>query len=215
MTTQAYAMASRYANEKGSVNDPDVRLVWRQQMRRMDAEAIRDSMLAISGALIDKQGGPSVYPRLSQEVRDAANPVSLSQWNESPLPDQSCRSVYLVVKRSLKIPFLETMDFANRSAPTGVRPVTTTAPQALLLLNDPWVRDQSETLAARLRSEAGNDANAMIQRLWLLAYQRTPSPDEREFALRFLAEQDPHHDRETWIGLCRAVLNSNEFLYID
>ena len=215
MSTQAYAMASNSVNEIGATNDPDVRLVWRQQMRRMDAEAIRDSILAIAGTLTDKQGGPSVYPRLSQEVRDAANPVSLSQWNESPLPEQSCRSIYLVVKRSLKIPFLETMDFANRSSPAGVRPVTTTAPQALLLLNDPWVREQSQALVARLRAEAGSDSSAMIKRLWLLAYQRAPSPDEREFALRFTEEQDPRDEQETWISLCRAVLNSNEFLYID
>jgi hypothetical protein len=215
MSTQVYAMASHGENEIGTTTDPDVRWVWRQQMRRMDAEAIRDSMLAIAGTLTDKQGGPSIYPRLSPEVRDAANPVSLSQWNESPLPEQSCRSVYLIVKRSLKIPFLETMDFANRSSPAGVRPVTTTAPQALLLLNDPWVREQSQALVARLRAEAGRDSNAMIERLWLLAYQRAPTPDERELALRFLAEHDPRDEQETWISLCRAVLNSNEFLYVD
>ncbi|MBU6236960.1 MAG: DUF1553 domain-containing protein [Planctomycetes bacterium] len=215
MSTQAYAMASNSVDEVGATKDPDVRWVWRQQMRRMDAEAIRDSILAISGTLTDKQGGPSIYPRLSPEVRDAANPVSLSQWNESPLPEQSCRSVYLIVKRSLKIPFLETMDFANRSSPAGVRPVTTTAPQALLLLNDPWVREQSQVLVARLRAEAGSDSNAMIERLWLLAYQRTPAPDEREIALQFIEEQDPRDEQETWISLCRAVLNSNEFLYID
>jgi hypothetical protein len=215
MSTQVYAMASHGENEIGTTTDPDVRWVWRQQMRRMDAEAIRDSMLAIAGTLTDKQGGPSIYPRLSPEVRDAANPVSLSQWNESPLPEQSCRSVYLIVKRSLKIPFLETMDFANRSSPAGVRPVTTTAPQALLLLNDPWVREQSQALVARLRSEAGSDTGAMVERLWLLAYQRTPAPDEREIALQFIEEQDPRDEQETWISLCRAVLNSNEFLYVD
>jgi hypothetical protein len=55
----------------------------------------------------------------------------------------------------------------------------------------------------------------MIRRLWLLAYQRAPSPDEREIALQFIEEQDPRDEQETWISLCRAVLNSNEFLYVD
>jgi hypothetical protein len=84
-----------------------------------------------------------------------------------------------------------------------------------LLLNDPWVREQSQALVARLRAEAGSDSNAMIRRLWLLAYQRAPSPDEREIALQFIEEQDPRDEQETWISLCRAVLNSNEFLYVD
>jgi hypothetical protein len=215
MSTQAYAMASYGRNDIATTTDPEVRLVWRQQMRRMDAEAIRDSILTIAGTLTDKQGGPSIYPRLSQEVRDAANPVSISQWNESPLAEQSCRSVYLVVKRSLKVPFLETMDFANRSSPAGVRPVTTTAPQALLLLNDPWVHEQSAALVERLRSEVGSDASAMAEKLWLLAYQRLPSADERSNALRFLQQENPRDEQETWTSLCRAILNSNEFLYID
>lgn len=215
MSTQAYAMASQSGSEIGASRDPEVRAVWRQQMRRMDAEAIRDSILAVAGTLQEKQGGPSVFPRLSQEVRDAANPVSISQWNESPRQEQSCRSVYLVVKRSLNVPFLETMDFANRSSPTGVRPVTTTAPQALLLLNDPWVREQSIALVARLRVEAGNDPGTRVERLWQLAYQRLPSAEERNVALGFLEVPNPSDDEASWVSLCRAVLNSNEFLYID
>ena len=215
MSTQAYAMASRGGSEAGTIRDPEVRAVWRQQMRRMDGEAIRDSILAIAGTLQDKQGGPSIYPKLSQEVRDAANPVSIAQWMESPLHEQSCRSVYLVVKRSLKVPFLETMDFANRSAPSGVRPVTTTAPQALLLLNDPWVRDQAMAIVARLRSEGGDDPLAMVHRLWRLAYQRAPTGDEMTFATDFLGAPMPGDDDASWLSLCRAVLNSNEFLYID
>ncbi|MFN9713526.1 MAG: DUF1553 domain-containing protein [Planctomycetota bacterium] len=215
LSTDAYAMNSRIDSEAGQLHDPEVRAVWRQQMRRMDGEGIRDSILSIAGTLQEKRGGPSVYPKLSQEVRDAANPVSISQWIESPLQEQSCRSVYLIVKRSLKVPFLETMDFANRSSPEGVRPITTTAPQALLLLNDPWIRDQSMALVARLRSDTGNDSPAMVVRLWQLAYQRTPSDDEIKLALEFLGEPEPSDEDASWISLCRAVLNSNEFLYID
>ncbi len=226
MSTRAYRLASRGGNEAGEIHDPDVRTVWRQQMRRMDAEGIRDSILAIAGTLNNKRGGPSVWPRLSQEVRDAANPVSIAQWNESPLQEQNCRSVYLVVKRSLKIPFLETMDFANRSSPAGVRPVTTTAPQALLLLNDPWIGEQASALLDRLRREAaqhpagdavklGDADGAMIDRLWLLAYQRVPHSDEKKLARDFLRAENQGGIDSAWISLCRAVLNSNEFLYID
>lgn len=180
------------------------------QLRRLDAESIRDSILMVSGKLNDKRSGPSVYPSLTQEVKDSANPVSVSMWQESPRPLQDCRSIYLIVKRSLKVPFLETLDFANSTSPTGVRTVTTTAPQALLLLNDPWLHEQAEHLANRIRDQAGNDFSAQVERLWQLAYQRSATPDELGSALEYIGGQ-----ADRLVSLCRAVLNSSEFLYMD
>jgi hypothetical protein len=141
------------------------------QLRRLDAEAIRDSILKISGQLNDKRSGPSIYPSLSQEVKEAANPVSVSMWQESPIQQQDCRSVYLIVKRSLKVPFLESLDFANSTSPTGIRTVTTTAPQALLLLNDPWLHRKAEQLSKRIQTHAGDELHKQVDHLWQLAYQ--------------------------------------------
>jgi hypothetical protein len=228
LATRAYRLSSSDAPNESTKLDPESRTVWSQRMRRLDAEAIRDSILQVAGTLTEKQGGPSVVPALSQEVRDAANPVSISQWQESPAEEQTCRSIYLITKRSLKVPFLETMDFANRSSPAGIRPVTTTAPQALLLLNDPWVGEQSAALVARLQAECSDGANAsdihvMVERLWKLAYQRSATDEEQEMAKRFLLFQSQSQGNsfvkeitdQAWISLGRAVLNSNEFLYID
>jgi len=221
MRTDAYRSPSEPTDPMSQALDPDGSLFSRQQIRRLDAEAIRDSMLAIAGNMGAKDSGPSVYPTLTQEVRDSANPVSLSQWNDSPVDQQNCRSVFLAVKRSLKIPFLESLDFANSSSPAGIRSVTTTAPQALLLLNDPWVHQQAKLLSDRVRREAGIEFAPRLERLWQLAYQRSPSRAEIEACQSLLEDQSVGSNAEgfiadsAWESLCRAVLNSNEFLYVD
>lgn len=180
------------------------------QLRRLDAESIRDSILFVSGMLNDQRSGPSIYPSLTQEVKDAANPVSVSNWQESPKEQQDCRSVYLIVKRSLKVPFLETLDFANSTSPTGVRTVTTTAPQALLLLNDPWLHEQAENLSQRIQRETKQDRIAQVDLLWKLAYQRSATGEEMQLAIDYIGDSS-----ERMASLCRAVLNSSEFLYMD
>lgn len=186
------------------------------KVRRLDAESIRDSILFVSGRLGSKAAGPSVYPTLTQEVRDSANPVSLSAWQESPLQDQNCRSVYLIVKRSLRVPFLETLDFTNSTGPTGIRTVTTTAPQALLLLNDPWMQEQAAALSDRAKQDAGSGLQDRLRRLWHLVYQREPSEEEIQDAVTYIGdEQAQDAQGERWIRLCRTLLNSSEFLYMD
>ena len=224
LTSHAYRMTSRVTSVDAQASDPDARLCWRQTIRRLDAEAIRDSMLAIGGHLGDKRSGPSVFPTLSAEVRAAANPASF-RWPESPAAEQDCRSVFLVVKRNLPVPFLETLDRVTVSAPTVVRPTTTTAPQSLLLLNDPWVREQAARLAARLERDATGGASARIARLWQLVYQRDPDTTETAAALEYLHERAAHESvstpgegqppRAAWQSLCHAVLTSNEALYVE
>ncbi|MFM7931643.1 MAG: DUF1553 domain-containing protein, partial [Pirellula sp.] len=204
LTSESYSKSSRRAGLSAES------LYGQPQLRRLDAESIRDSILTISGRLNDKRSGPSIYPSLTQEVKDAANPVSVSMWQESPRDQQDCRSVYLIVKRSLKVPFLETLDFANSTSPTPVRTVTTTAPQALLLLNDPWMHEQAEHLSRRVFHQFGEDSNKQIEFLWQLVYQRTPTAQEMRSALNYLGS-----DQQRVVSLCRALLNSSEFIYVD
>ncbi|MFN7733369.1 MAG: PSD1 and planctomycete cytochrome C domain-containing protein [Pirellula sp.] len=230
LSSHAYRMRSQTNDPQAELADPEVHRFWRQRVRRLDAEAIRDSILWMSGSLGEKRSGPSVYPTLTPEVRDSANPVSLAQWVDSPPGDQNCRSVYLIVKRSLKVPFLETLDFANSTSPVGVRSVTTTAPQALLLLNDPWLHAQASKLLERaLRESPATDA-ALLERLWSIVYQRRPSELELQHSLDFLqsqsatalatassSEEKTIHgmSRHAWQSLVRALLNSNEAIYVE
>jgi hypothetical protein len=226
LSSHAYRMRSQANDPDAELADPEVHRFWRQRVRRLDAEAIRDSILWMSGSLGEKRSGPSIYPTLTPEVRDSANPVSLAQWVDSPADEQNCRSVYLIVKRSLKVPFLETLDFANSTSPVGVRSVTTTAPQALLLLNDPWLHAQASKLLERAQRETPATAVALLERLWSIVYQRRPSQLELQHSLDFLqsqsatassSEEEPIHgmSRLAWQSLVRALLNSNEAIYVE
>ena len=208
VTSRAYRMSSRCANKKALAVDQDNTLLWRQNLRRIEAEAVRDTLLAVSGQLDLKQGGPSVYPTLPPEVRDSGNPANAG-WRDSPEAEQNRRSVYLVVKRALKVPLLDALDFANSTSPAGVRPVTTTAPQALILLNDAFVQKQAEALSDRVRREAPTDP---LTHAFQLALQRPPKPAERTAAQKLLG---PTPDYAAWVGLCRALLNLNEVIYVD
>jgi hypothetical protein len=222
MTSSAYRQSSQTGNERALAADPDNTLIWRQNLRRTDAEAIRDSMLAISGTLNDKQGGPSVYPTLTPDIHVGQDSAGKG-WQESPPAEQNRRSVYLVVKRGLKIPLLESFDFANCTSPMGTRPVTTTAPQALMLLNDRFMQSQAEAFADRVSREAGSGRDAQIVRAFHLALQRAPSNAERAAAEKFMTRQEStlavdgiaDVQRQALVSACRALLNVNEVIYID
>jgi len=222
MTSRAYRQSSRATNPQALAVDSDNELLWRQRLRRVDAEIIRDAMLSVSGQLNTKQGGPSVFPTLSQETHSGQDAAGKG-WQDSPAEEQNRRSVYLAVKRGLKIPLLESLDFANSTSPAGIRPVTTTAPQALMLLNDRFVEAQATTLAARVAQEGGGDLAAMVTRAFQLALQRDPTESERLAVERLLANErrlamdegiaDP--DGRALAIFCRGLLNANEMIYVD
>ncbi|MEO7318042.1 MAG: DUF1553 domain-containing protein, partial [Chthoniobacteraceae bacterium] len=211
MTSRAYRMSSRAENADALAVDESNALLWRQNMRRADAEVIRDTMLAASGMLNPKQGGPSVFPTLPKEVH-VTQASAGNGWKDSAPEEQNRRSVYLVVKRALKIPLLESLDFANSASPSGTRPVTTTAPQALMLLNDSFVHAQAAALAERIVREAGGQADAQVARAFQLVLQRTPTESERRAAKSLFADQPEH---AAWQSFCRALLNVNEMIYVE
>lgn len=222
LTSRAYRMSSRAENRTALAADQDNTLLWRQNLRRVEAEVVRDTMLAVSGALNPKRGGPSVFPRLPKEVHTTQDSAGKG-WEDSPADEQNRRSVYLVVKRALKVPLLECLDFANSTSGTGTRPTTTVAPQALMLLNDSFVQTQAATFAERIRREAGPRTEAQITRAFQLAVQREPTKAEARAGRALLADQVEHAQREgsaepanvALTSLCRALLNLNEVVYVD
>ena len=222
MTSRAYRMSSRAENRRALAIDESNVLLWRQNLRRADAEVIRDTMLVVSGLLNPKQGGPSVFPTLPKEVHGTQD-SSGKGWADSPVEEQNRRSVYLVVKRALKIPLLECFDFANSASPTGTRPVTTTAPQALMLLNDSFVQVQSAALADRLAREAGEDPEAQVKRGFQLVLQRATARTEMKAAQSLLGDQRrraaaegaTQPERVALNSFCRGLLNLNEMVYVD
>jgi len=165
-------------------------------------------MLAVSGQLNPKAGGPGVFPELPAEIKSAA-------WKPSADPaERNRRSVYVFVKRNLRYPFFSLFDSPDRTETCSRRYVTTTAPQALTLLNDTIVLGYAKSFADRVRKDAGTDPDKVIDRAFVLALGRPPTAEERVATRSFLAaHKGPHADAVT--DLCHALLNLNEFLYVD
>lgn len=173
--------------------------------RRLEAEAIRDSILAVSGQLNPKRFGPAMKPAIPAAALEA-NTDKDKIWKASDEREASRRSIYTFIKRGLVVPMLETLDLADTVSSCPQRQVTTVAPQALTLFNGDFVNEQAKHFAARLRREAGDNATKQITLAWRLALCREPSATE-------LAKMTAFLENEPLEQLCRVIINLNEFVY--
>ncbi len=222
LTSDAYRMSSRANRDEALARDEANTFLWRQNPRRLEAEAVRDSLLAAVGTLNLKSGGPSFYPALAQEVHGTQDSAGKG-WGESPPAEQDRRSIYIFAKRALVTPLLEAFDCPASTVPIGTRSVTTVAPQSLMLLNDAFVRRQAARLADRLTRECGDDDRRLMIRAFELVLQRAPTDTEIEASQRMLGEQrqlatgksPAERDRLAHINFCAALFNLNEFLHVD
>ena len=216
MTSNTYRMSSR-GTEAGLKLDPGNTLWWRFNMRRLTAEEVRDSVLAVDGKLDLRVGGPSVYPPIPREVL-AGQSRPGEGWPTSSAEDACRRSIYVHVKRALQLPILATHDQADTDSSCAVRYVTTVPTQSLGMLNGEFMQEQAAALADRLQREAPNDAAAQIRRAIQLTTQREPAADEITRDVEFLhdAEREDQLSAAEALKLyCLMCLNSNEFLYLD
>ncbi len=154
MLSQTYQMSSRAENAKADAVDPGNDLLWRQNLRRLEAEALRDTVLAISGRLNPKMGGRGFFPRLSGEVLAGQSRPGLD-WEISSPDELFRRSLYAYIRRTMSVPMLDAFDYSNTTSPLSERPVTTVSPQSLLMLNDDFMQQQAAALAERLEKECG------------------------------------------------------------
>ncbi len=208
VTSSAYRQSG--VADHGRKTDPDDKLLWRMPRKRLDGEAIRDAMLAVSGRLNLKAGGPSVYPELPEELKKAAG-----KWPVTADPaERNRRSVYVAVKRNLRYPLFSLFDSPDRTEVCARRFVTTTAPQALTLLNDQIVIGFAKAFAERVRKEAGEEPDAVVGKAFELALGRPPDTEERD-AMRAFLDRHTGTRAEAVADLCHALLNLNEFLYVD
>ncbi len=212
LTSNTYRMSTR-RNAEYSQTDPENRLLWHVSYRRLEAEAIRDSMLAVSGRLNDTMYGPGMNPAIAREALEGhSDPDQV--WKASPEREAARRTVYVHVKRSLLVPLVEVLDFCDTARSTARRNVTTVAPQALALFNGAFVNRQAADLAARLEREAGPDPKRQIDRAFRLALCRPPTEAERATLLAFL-RADGNDRTHALEQMCRVILNMNEFVYVD
>jgi len=214
LLSETYRQSSRAGDERAMRVDPGNALLWRQNLRRLEAEAIRDAILAVSGELNLAMGGRGFFPTLPREVL-ATQSKPGNGWGHSPPREQARRSVYIFVKRTLGVPFLESFDVASPDTSTPSRAVTTIAPQALILLNSQFMEEQSLACAERLLRETGTEPEGNVARMFRLALGRQPTPRELEIAAGFVRRERAGDRRLALARLCKIVLNLNEMIYID
>ncbi len=216
MTSSVYRLSSA-GDEADLKADPSNQWLWRFNMRRLNAEEVRDSILAASGSLNPKMHGPSVYPKISKEVL-AGQSVPGQGWPVSPPEEANRRSVYVGVKRSLQVPILATHDQADTDNSCPVRYTTTVPTQALGLLNGEFANEMATAFAARLVKEAPGDLPAQVTRAIRLTTGRTPTAAEVTKDVAFITELKAKYRLDDQTALTRfalLLLNTNEFVYLD
>jgi hypothetical protein len=230
---------------KADAIDPENVLYWRKPVQRLEAEALRDSILTISGVLNPKMFGPPVPVRPDAAGQIVVGVDKTEGDNKMPVEvalngEEFRRSVYVQVRRSRPLAMLTAFDAPVMEINCELRQSSTVAPQALMLMNSDFILSQSAKFADRLRREATNDVPAQITRAWQLAFARPPSAREREQSLDFLARQIDYlrerdaakvapvstkkdskpapkiePDVQALRSLCQSLLGANELLYVD
>ena len=198
--------ASLQNSKSAAVADPENRYLWHFSRRRLCAEEIRDAMLAVSGRMNSKAGGPSVMvPVDPQLVKLLYKPA---QWQPPrSATENDRRSIYLIAKRNLRLPFMEAFDAPALQTPCARRESSTHAPQALELLNGRLSNDLAAAFARRIEAEGARDPQRMVARGYALALGRAPTEMERALALAFLREEPAKE-------FALALFNLNSFLYV-
>jgi hypothetical protein len=207
------------ADPAAVVADPDNTLFWHYPRRRLDAEAIRDSLMLVTGRLAEGMYGPGVRPELPEGF-ETGEPWEVNKIAQ----ERDRRSVYVYAKRNLPHPFLAAFDLPDMHEACGCRVTTTTAPQALTMLNGSHVLAAAKGVAKRALAGSLDPAQA-VERAFELTLGRLPDDDERKAALDFVHAQEERIHRPgddfadahaiAVTDLCHALLNANEFLYLE
>ncbi|MGQ0733951.1 MAG: DUF1553 domain-containing protein [Acidobacteriota bacterium] len=206
LTSRAYRMSSGDVQSNLAL-DPENRLFWRMPRARLEAEVIRDAILAVSGTLDRTIGGPAVFPYIDPDLFEKS---SRRDWLGRPDSDPSTwrRSLYVFSKRSIRYPMFETFDQPNLVNSTDRRNRTTIAPQALILMNNEMVRFQAGRFADRVRREAGSDVERQVAHAIELALGRPPDAFEAARGAAFVRGSASGLDE-----FCHLLFNLTEFLY--
>ena len=204
LLSETYQQQSTFQLDNPALSiDADNRLLWRQNPRRLEAEAIRDSVLALSGKLNSKRGGPGFE---DFRYQDAYAPIYT--YITADKPELWRRSIYRYIVRTTPDRFLRTLDCPDPANLTAKREITTTPLQSLTLYNNDFMLRQALYFSERIRNSSKSDTEQQVRIAFQLAYARLPTPTETHIAMQLI-------ERQGLFTLCRSLLNSNEFLYVD
>jgi hypothetical protein len=242
MTSQTYQQSSRRETERERI-DPDNRLLSRMNVLRLEAETLRDSLLAVSGRLVQTTGGepvPVTYNEQGQIIIgiDTRDTAGRQTGKLAPMHGLDYRrSIYIQARRSMPLEVFAAFDApAMTEANCAARPVTTVSPQSLLLMNNLYMREHAQDLAQRVIREAGTDLEEQVKLGWRLCYARSPSLADLGAAVDFVQAQVVHYKAHPTklehvnapaeksdaapellglAALCHGLMSANEFLYVD
>jgi hypothetical protein len=210
--SSTYRMASN-ADAKTGEADPQNKLLHRMPVRRLEAEAIRDTILALSGRLDLTLYGPSVPPYITDFMLGRGRPAS------GPLDGDGRRSIYIKVRRNFLTPFFLAFDYPIPFTTMGRRSVSNVPAQALALMNNPFVIQQADLWSKRALKEEGISSSERIKRMYTAAFGREPTKNETADALQFLADQAKDYgkkdDPRAWKDLCHVMMNTKEFIFVN
>jgi hypothetical protein len=222
MTSGVYLQASSFDEAKAKI-DPDNRLLWRRRPLRIESEVLRDAILSISGTLNPQMFGPAVKVPIPAEAIQARNMKDPYPKDLKDTPATHRRSIYIFHKRVVQAPLMQAFDGPDAQASCGRRENTTVAPQALALLNDPFLRARASDFARKLRGEAGKELEPQISSAWKIALGRPPSAGELKTSAAFIRgrlqqrsdEQSSKNEHLALTDFCQAIFALNEFIYVD
>jgi uncharacterized protein DUF1553/uncharacterized protein DUF1549 len=240
LLSNTYQQSSEF-NAKPAEADSDDTLLWRWPRRRMEAEAVRDTMLEVSGLLDRKMGGPGAFPPLPAGTStELSATAAAGGWRTEKDPAQTNRrSVYIFVRRNLRYPMMQEFDSANNFDVHNARINTVTPSQTLELMNFDLVVNWAQSLAGRVLNDRGLTEPAQIDRAYRLTFGRAATTEEQGIAASFFKTQTPILQARldggaakpalptnipegmdparaaAWVDFCQMLMNSNEFLYIN
>jgi hypothetical protein len=204
--------------------DPQNLFMARMNKRRLEAEAIRDGILAVSGKLNREMGGPGIKPRLHPDLLASSK---RNQWPDVTKegPAHWRRSVYVYIKRQLLLMLLQLFDLPSSNASCGRREESVVPTQALILMNDDFVNEQAGYFAERILEETKADPATWVDLAFQLAVARSPRTTRQAEAIAFVQERrqayrdqhksEPEATRLALTDLCHVLFNCNEFIYVD
>ena len=219
VTSNAYRMSSKPADALAEEKDAGNLLLHRMPVRRLEGEAIRDSMLVVSGRLEDTMFGPSVPTYLTEFMEGRGRPAA-----SGPIDGAGRRSIYLEIRRNFISFMMRTFDTPVPFTTIGRRTVSNVPAQSLILLNDPFVLGQARLWAHRILADVNSTPGQRISQMYLLAFGRQPSEKELAEALAFLKQQGEAYgdappaswqDEKVWADLCHVMFNVKEFVFVE
>ena len=220
LTSHAYQQSMNHPQQEVFEEiDPDNRFLWVREPIRIEAEVLRDTVLAASGRLNRAMGGPPFFPSVDGELMQRAP----TWWAPSDQQQRDRRTIYMLQIRSLQNPFIKVFDGPNIDESCPVREVTTVTPQVFALFNSYFLHDQSSSMAKRITDMAGNDLSQQVILGFQFALQRDPTDKELDTCMAFLqmtaseanVSQTLNAPTSKLADLCLVLMNSNEFVFLE